>query len=36
VIVLIYNTEATVIAAAGTVLSEHRIDRERSYQPQNG
>ena len=34
VIVLIHNTEATVINADGTVLSEHRIDPERTYQPQ--
>lgn len=34
VIVLIHNTDATVIDTDGTVLSEHRIDPERSYQPQ--
>ena len=34
VIVLIHNTDATVIDVDGTVLSDHRIDPERSYQPQ--
>jgi transposase InsO family protein len=34
VIVLIHNHEATVIDADGTVLSEHRIDPERTYQRQ--
>ncbi|MGR0317945.1 hypothetical protein [Agromyces sp. ZXT2-3] len=33
VIVLIHNTEATVIDPDGTILSEHRIDPERTYQP---
>ena len=34
VIVLIHNTNVTVIDPDGTVLSEHRIDPERTYQPQ--
>jgi transposase InsO family protein len=34
VIILIHNTHVTVIDPDGTVLSEHRIDPERSYQPQ--
>jgi hypothetical protein len=33
VIVLIHNHDATVIDPDGTVLSEHRIDPERTYQP---
>jgi transposase InsO family protein len=33
VIILIHNTNATVIDPDGTVLSEHRIDPERAYQP---
>ena len=33
VIILIHNTRATVIDPDGTVLSEHRIDPERTYQP---
>lgn len=34
VIVLIHNTNVTVIDPDGTVLSEHRIDPERTCQPQ--
>jgi transposase InsO family protein len=34
IIMLIHNTRATVIDADGTVLSEHQIDPERTYQPQ--
>jgi len=33
VIILIHNTRASVIDPDGTVLSEHEIDPERSYQP---
>ena len=34
VVVLIHDHEATVIDPDGTVLSEHRIDPELTYQPQ--
>lgn len=34
VIILIHNTNVTVIDPDGTVLSEHSIDPERTYQPQ--
>jgi transposase InsO family protein len=33
VILLVHNTNVTVIDPDGTVLSEHRIDPERTYQP---
>jgi len=33
VIILVHNTEATVIDPNGTVLSEHDIDPDRNYQP---
>lgn len=33
VIILIHNAEATVIDPNGTVLSEHDIDPDHSYQP---